>query len=756
MKKLKMNNLKKVLVFQKSRRRNRARIYFILLLGLFSCFFIYTVIVLGNGVIVAMNGLRERALEGEEVDDDVAKVLGGPDEDPEMKPLASDLVAIEKTLMRLLRVKRDVTEEYGEIHKDEDHTHAKMFKEKEIITKSMSGEQCANRNANTSVDVGDESLFPTDLFSIEQRRKGAIFFHFVGLIYSFIALAIVCDEFFVPALGVITEALEISDDVAGATFMAAGGSAPEFFTSVFGVFITQNNVGIGTIVGSATFNILCVLAFCTLFSKKILYLTWWPLFRDMSFYVVALLCLVLFFIDEAIDWHEALTMFVIYVIYGIFMKYNSQIERLVKSKIFKGSAARNDATQNAPAVRRRSLGAQSGEDDHRKSIQTIPVLHSGAMFRAGIAQMVLEEDDSIIEDAPGSLPVTSRTEEPEPPKVINNGKVVTISAANPELPKTASQPAYHGKTGVLNGTSSKTNGISQVELQNSTNNVSDPRKTPKAVPTSNSSLTNTAGGVSEASSFANPVESLPKETKANGSSGMYPKLTSQLSIPQILDQEEEVEQPIDMSWPKTFRKQLMYLFLTPIMWPLYITLPDVKKPNRKKLVIITFVGSVLWIAFYSYLMVWWANTIGVTLGIPTEVMGLTVLAAGTSIPDLITSVIVARKGLGDMAVSSSIGSNLFDICVGLPIPWLLYFLYQFFSNSGYSSVTVISNGLVCSVGTLFGMMILLVVTTALSGWKMSKSYGIIMIFSYILFCLYSVLLELRKVSCPLRIAGLRC
>lgn len=45
-------------------------------------------------------------------------------------------------------------------------------------------------------------------------------------------------------------------------------------------------------------------------------------------------------------------------------------------------------------------------------------------------------------------------------------------------------------------------------------------------------------------------------------------------------------------------------------------------------------------------------------------MGLTMLAAGTSIPDLITSVIVARKGLGDMAVSSSVGSNIFDITVG--------------------------------------------------------------------------------------------
>lgn len=45
-------------------------------------------------------------------------------------------------------------------------------------------------------------------------------------------------------------------------------------------------------------------------------------------------------------------------------------------------------------------------------------------------------------------------------------------------------------------------------------------------------------------------------------------------------------------------------------------------------------------------------------------MGLTFLAAGTSIPDLITSVIVARKGYGDMALSSSIGSNMFDVTVG--------------------------------------------------------------------------------------------
>mmetsp|Transcript_20311 Transcript_20311/g.29742 ORF Transcript_20311/g.29742 Transcript_20311/m.29742 type:complete len:88 (-) Transcript_20311:574-837(-) len=74
-------------------------------------------------------------------------------------------------------------------------------------------------------------------------------------------------------------------------------------------------------------------------------------------------------------------------------------------------------------------------------------------------------------------------------------------------------------------------------------------------------------------------------------------------------------------------------------------------------------------------MVDWAEIIGNTLGIPPFIMGLTFLAAGTSVPDLLSSVIVARRGEGDMAVSSSIGSNIFDILVGLPVPWIIFIAY---------------------------------------------------------------------------------
>ena len=52
------------------------------------------------------------------------------------------------------------------------------------------------------------------------------------LLYVFVALAIVCDVYFVTALERISERLRLSEDVAGATFMAAASSAPELFISL--------------------------------------------------------------------------------------------------------------------------------------------------------------------------------------------------------------------------------------------------------------------------------------------------------------------------------------------------------------------------------------------------------------------------------------------------------------------------------------------------------------------------------------------
>ena len=188
---------------------------------------------------------------------------------------------------------------------------------------------------NSTVAAEDEEperdpLFPPDLFTKTQLKQGGVICYMVGVLYMFVALAIVCDEFFVPALDVIIEKFGISEDVAGATFMAAGGSAPELFTAVIGVFVAFSDVGIGTVVGSAVFNILFVIGMCALFSKTVLHLTWWPLFRDCTFYSVSLITLILFFVDNFIMWWEALLLLFVYILYVIFMKFNAQAERGIK------------------------------------------------------------------------------------------------------------------------------------------------------------------------------------------------------------------------------------------------------------------------------------------------------------------------------------------------------------------------------------------------------------------------------------------
>ncbi|KAG7163492.1 Sodium/potassium/calcium exchanger Nckx30C-like 1 [Homarus americanus] len=206
------------------------------------------------------------------------------------------------------------------------------------------------------------------------------------------------------------------------------------------------------------------------------------------------------------------------------------------------------------------------------------------------------------------------------------------------------------------------------------------------------------------------------------------------------DDEDETK-PIDLRWPDTCRKRITYIVVAPLIIPLWITLPDTRTPRGKRFFFVTFIGSILWIAAFSYLMVWWASLVGEVINIPPEVMGLTILAAGTSVPDLITSVIVARKGFGDMAVSSSVGSNLFDVTCGLPIPWLLFALVQVIKNvlndvenpASIDPIVVNSGGMACSIMMLFCMLMFVIISIACSKWKMNKGLGTTMFVLYFIF-----------------------
>ncbi|XP_075898896.1 sodium/potassium/calcium exchanger 1-like [Nelusetta ayraudi] len=544
--------------------------------------------------------------------------------------------------------------------------------------------------------------YPEDIFSVEDRKRGWVFLHIFGMMYMFISLAIVCDEFFVPALGVITDKLAISDDVAGATFMAAGGSAPELFTSLIGVFIAHSNVGIGTIVGSAVFNILFVIGMCALFSREVLHLTWWPLFRDVSFYIFDLIMLIIFFLDNVIMWWESMMLVSSYTFYVIFMKFNVQIERAFKSQFYKHkNIVRVIEVVDTEKANTEDIAPPASEDKNRLKLKpslqrggSSASLHNSTM-RNTIFQLMIHTLDPL-----GDEKFKEKAES------LNS----------------VAQGTAESKTQDKEGKKTEET-IKEVEEKENKEPPQDEKED--------------AG--EEGSEDSDDDDEDDSEDDSDDSSDEEDEEDED-------EQEEKEEEPLSLEWPDTRRKQATYLFLLPIIVPLWLTVPDVRNQKSRRFFVVTFLGSILWIAVFSYLMVWWAHQVGETIGISEEIMGLTILAAGTSIPDLITSVIVARKGMGDMAVSSSVGSNIFDITVGLPVPWLMYSFMH-----GLAPVAVSSNGLFCAIVLLFIMLLFVIISIASCKWKMNKVLGSTMFLLYFIFLVLSVMLEDRIITCPVTI-----
>ncbi|XP_038298623.1 sodium/potassium/calcium exchanger 1 isoform X2 [Canis lupus familiaris] len=651
-------------------------------------------------------------------------------------------------------------------------------------------------------DLHSKAEYPPDLFSIEERRQGWVVLHIFGMMYVFVALAIVCDEFFVPALGVITDKLQISDDVAGATFMAAGGSAPELFTSLIGVFISHSNVGIGTIVGSAVFNILFVIGTCALFSREILNLTWWPLFRDVSFYILDLMMLILFFLDSLIAWWESLLLLLAYAFYVFTMKWNKQLEIWVKEQLSKRPVAKvmalGDLSKLPSVLTRGSSSASLHNSTIRSTIYQL-MLHS--LDPLGEARPSRDKEESLSQEAKAKphantknkqeeeesaeLPEVTVTPAPAPDAKGDQeedaggqeGEVAGAESTGEVIGEEVEAPGG-GENG-QGGGETQLEGEGEIKAGEGEGEHEDEIKAGEGEGEHEDEIKAGEGegelqaedGEMKADEDENEEQEFNAESqgeaqgdekgkdgegggKEDGSEDEEEEEEEddeegeEEEEDEEEDEEEEEanEEPLSLEWPETRQKQAIYLFLLPIVFPLWLTVPDVRRLESRKFFVVTFLGSIVWIAMFSYLMVWWAHQVGETVGISEEIMGLTILAAGTSIPDLITSVIVARKGLGDMAVSSSVGSNIFDITVGLPVPWLLFSLLN-----GLQPVPVSSNGLFCAIVLLFLMLLFVISSIASCKWRMNKILGFTMFLLYFVFLIISVMLEDRIISCPVSV-----
>ncbi|XP_048418727.1 sodium/potassium/calcium exchanger 5 isoform X1 [Stegostoma tigrinum] len=476
----------------------------------------------------------------------------------------------------------------------------------EVASSSLRAAVRARRDTSADNETkcvqAPSSEFPEGFFTLEERKEGGIIIHFIIILYMLLAIDIVCEDYFLPSLEVISECLGLSQDVAGATFMAAGSSAPELVTAFLGVFVTKGDIGVSTIVGSAVYNLLGICAACGLLTTMACELTCWPVFRDCAAYAISVAALVLVIFDNAIYWYESALLLLIYALYIVVLCFDVRINRYLMETF-------------SPCCTCLSRAMEEGNEQQLLidwQEKTGPLVHRCSRSDSGIFR---EDSD------------------------------------------------YSQLSLSLHGLSEKTEDKCHV-----------------------------------------------------------------------------------FEVPESDTKRIMWVLSLPIAALLSITTPDCRRHHWRKWFMLTFFLSAVWISGFTYVLVWMVSIVGETLEIPETVMGLTLLAAGTSIPDTVASVLVAREGKGDMAMSNIVGSNVFDLlCLG--VPW---FVKTAFVDP--SPVQVNSSGMTYTTASLLLSIIFMFVAIKVNGWKLDKKLGATCLLVYVVFLTISILNELGILgSVPVRI-----
>ena len=139
---------------------------------------------------------------------------------------------------------------------------------------------------------------------------------------------------------------------------------------------------------------------------------------------------------------------------------------------------------------------------------------------------------------------------------------------------------------------------------------------------------------------------------------------------------------------------------------------NMKELSYGKSILFLIVGAAA-IAFGGDLTVDTASRIAIELGMSQTLVGLTIVSIGTSLPELVTSVVAARKNEVDMAVGNAVGSNIFNILMVLGIA---------------SAINIV-------LLMVFSVMVWIFAGTRK---KIERKEGIIMVVVYLVYCAYII------------------
>ncbi|MBC8630837.1 calcium/sodium antiporter [[Eubacterium] tenue] len=151
---------------------------------------------------------------------------------------------------------------------------------------------------------------------------------------------------------------------------------------------------------------------------------------------------------------------------------------------------------------------------------------------------------------------------------------------------------------------------------------------------------------------------------------------------------------------------------------------DTKSIHMPKTLLLCLIG-IVGIVFGGDLVVNSATNIATSFGMSANLVGLTIVAMGTSLPELVTSVIAVKKGETEIAIGNVIGSNIFNILLVLGLAALIH-------PMAVSMVAIIDTIFMTAVTILLYIFIK-------KNNSLTKIHGIIFVIIYFIYLIYTII-----------------
>mmetsp|Transcript_9526 Transcript_9526/g.14304 ORF Transcript_9526/g.14304 Transcript_9526/m.14304 type:complete len:531 (-) Transcript_9526:235-1827(-) len=484
------------------------------------------------------------------------------------------------------------------------------------------------------------------------------------IVYLMLGLYLVCEHHFVPSLKIFGDRMRLPDDAQGATIMAAGSSAPEFFTALIGVlFYSNENPGPGTIVGSAVFNVCVIIGLSAILAPRPLPLNKFSLYRDSIAYLLSSLALITFYegiTPGRIDIWESLIMVLMYVSYTIIVARRSWTISILT---------------------RACCGCR--------------YLQQQIQFSA----LQQDEDESMVESKFGDVELSS----------LPGGRERFDSKGIPEEEILETQHQASKTEADLKLEEGKADIIDQAGIEA---RISEER------------VSADSGGLGLDAPLTTLTFPVEDEDAPQGRTAELPGHRRRRSI-------------LEFKAFNTFGglcERIYRVLKAPMEFIFKYTIPNPQYfSSFEYCFVFTFSLAVLWLAVLTFLVVDLAEKIGTCLGMSEVLLGLTVLAIGSSLPDCISSVLIALECKGDMAVCNALGSNTFDILLCLGFTFFIQSCIQ-----GGASIPVESGpGFESLMISMFLIQACVNGLLIFSGHTLQKWHGYTLLTGYCLFVVYS-------------------